>query len=225
MAHPLDQASIETKREGESQRVRVQGRGRRSRDDGRRDRPGHRLRGHSRGAEGHQAGVRRCRSDEGPGGHARAARQPRQQAEDHRRAGRRAGDRDPRAHHRHDGVRGLRRRRLRHRGRARADGDQAGRLRRARHGHARARDPRLEHLLAVDQRDGRRDIAPWQGRRLSLLLSGLHDAPRRDHRGRRHRCGDDAGRDDVRPDDPQAADRLRRGARLRRQPHPQLGDQ
>ena len=132
---------------------------------------------------------------------------------------------DPRPHPRHHRVRGLRRRRLRHRGRAGADGDQAGRVRRARRAHARPRDPRLEHLGAADQRDGRRDLAPRQGRRLSLLLSGVVHAPRRGRRGRRHVAGDDADRDDVRPGDPQDADRLRRGAGLRRQPDPQLGDQ
>ena len=140
-------------------------------------------------------------------------------------AGRPAGRRHPRTHHRDDRVRGLRRRRLRRRGRARADGDQAGGVRRARRAHAGPRDPRLEHLGAADQRDGRRDLAPRQGRRLSLLLSRVVHASRRGRRGRRHVARDDADRDDVRADDPQAADRLRRGAGLRRQPHPQLGDQ
>ena len=51
-------------------------------------------------------------------------------------------------------------------------------------GHARARDPRLQHLLALDHRDGRRDPAPREGRRLPLLLPGLGDAAGRDHRGR-----------------------------------------
>ena len=81
---------------------------------------------------------------------------------------------------------GLRRRRLRHRGRARADGDQAGRVRRARRRHPRPRDPRLQHLVAVDHRDGRGDQPARQGRRLSLLLPGLGDAADRGHRGRRH---------------------------------------
>ena len=49
----------------------------------------------------------------------------------------------------------LRRRRLRHRGRARAHGHQAGRVRRARRGHPGPRDPRLEHVVAVDHRDRR----------------------------------------------------------------------
>ncbi len=53
------------------------------------------------------------------------------------------------------------------RGGARADGDQAGRVRRARRRHPRARDPRLEHLLAVDHRDRRSDAAPRQGGRVS----------------------------------------------------------
>ena len=54
---------------------------------------------------------------------------------------------------------------------------------RARRGHARPRDPRLEHLVAVDHRDGRGDAAPRQGRRLPLLLPGLGDAAARDRRG------------------------------------------
>ena len=56
-------------------------------------------------------------------------------------------------------LRLVRRRRLRDRGGAGEDGDQAGGLRRARRGHARPRDPRLQHLVAVDHRDGRRDPA------------------------------------------------------------------
>ena len=78
--------------------------------------------------------------------------------------------------HRHHRLRRLRRRRLRDRGRARADGDQAGRVRRARRGHARPRDPRLQHLVAVDHRDGRGHEPARQGRRLPLLLPGLGDA-------------------------------------------------
>ena len=39
------------------------------------------------------------------------------------------------------------------------DGDQAGRLPRDRRGHARPRDPRLQHLLALDHRDRRSDAA------------------------------------------------------------------
>ena len=65
---------------------------------------------------------------------------------------------------------------------------QAG-LRRARRGHARPRDPRLQHLVAVDHRDGRRDPAAREGRRLPLLLPGVGDAAGRDHRGRGHRPG------------------------------------
>ena len=72
------------------------------------------------------------------------------QGEDHPGAGRRAARGDPRPHHRHHRVRGLRRRGLRDRGRAGADGDQAGRVRGARRGHARPRDPRLQHLVALD---------------------------------------------------------------------------
>ena len=122
----------------------------------------------------------------------------------------------------HHLLRGLRRRGLRDRGRARADDDQAGRLRRARRLHPRPRDPRLQHLLAVDQRDRRRHPAPGKGGRLPLLLPGLGDAPGRD-RGRRGDLRRDRGRrDHLRPDDPQAADHLRGGARLRGQPGAEL---
>ena len=89
----------------------------------------------------------------------RAARKPRPQAEDQRGAGRRAGRADPRPDQRDDGLRRLRRRRLRHRGRAGADGDQAGGARRARRLHARPRDPRVEHVGALDLGDGARDAA------------------------------------------------------------------
>ena len=82
---------------------------------------------------------------------------------------------------------------------------QAG-VRRARRGHARPRDPRLQHLVAVDHRDRRGDAAARQGRRLPLLLPGLGHAPDRGHRGRRHLRRDDAGRGQLRPDDPQDAD-------------------
>ena len=66
-------------------------------------------------------------------------------------------------------------------------------------------------------------LRPGQGRRLPLLLPGVGDAAGRDHRGRGHRPRGDPGRVQLRPDDPQAADHLRRGPRLRRQPDPQLG--
>ena len=46
---------------------------------------------------------------------------------------------------------------------------------------------------------------------------------RRDHRGRGHRPRGRPGRLQLRPGDPQAADHLPRGPRLRRQPDPQLG--
>ena len=94
---------------------------------------------------------------------------------------------------------------------------------RARRGHAGPRDPRLQHLLALDHRDGRGDPAPRQGRRLPLLLPGLGDAAGRGHRGRRDRPRRRPGRLQLRAGDPQAADHLRRGARLRRQPDPELG--
>ena len=48
------------------------------------------------------------------------------------------------------------------------------------------RDPRLQHLLALDHRDGPRDPAARQGRRLPLLLPGLGDAAGRDHLRRGH---------------------------------------
>ena len=92
--------------------------------------------------------------------------------------------------HRHDRLRRLRRRRLRHRGRAGEDGDQARRLRRARRGHARPRDPRLEHVRPVDHRDRRRDQPAGQGRRLPLLLARVVHAPDRDRRGRGDLAGD-----------------------------------
>ena len=130
-----------------------------------------------------------------------------------RGAGRGPGRGGRRAHPgRHD-VRGLRRRRLRDRGRARADGDQAGGLRRARRRHARPRDPRLEHLVAVDHRDRRGDPSARQGRRLPLLLPRLGHAADRDRRGRRHLGRDRRRRGQLRAGDPQAADHVRRGAR------------
>ena len=52
--------------------------------------------------------------------------------------------------------RGLRRRRLRHRGRLRGDRRQAAGVRGGRGGRPGARDPRHQHLLAVGHRDGRR---------------------------------------------------------------------
>ena len=75
----------------------------------------------------------------------------------------------------------------------------------ARRGHARPRDPRLEHLVAVDHRDGRGDAPPGQGVRLPLLLPGVDDAADRGDRGRRHLRGDAPGRLELRPGDPQDA--------------------
>ena len=46
-------------------------------------------------------------------------------------------------------------------------------LRRPRRGHARPRDPRLQHLGPLDHRDRRHHQPPGQGRRLPLLLAGL----------------------------------------------------
>ena len=123
-------------------------------------------------------------------------------------------------HHR---VRGLRRRRLRRRGGAGEDGDQAGGVRRARRADARPRDPRLQHLGAVDLRDRLGDHAARQGGRLPLLLSRLGDAADRGGRGRGHLRGDGAGGGQLRDADPQEPDSLRRGARLRGQPGAELG--
>ena len=96
-------------------------------------------------------------------------------------------------------------------------------LRRARRLHARPRDPRQQHLLAVDHRDGHGHRPARQGGRLPLLLPGLGDAADRGGRGRGDLRGDDAGDGQLRPADPQDADPLRRGARLRREPDPELG--
>ena len=63
---------------------------------------------------------------------------------------------------------------------------------------------------------------PDQVVRVPLLLPRVDDAADRGDRGRRHVRGDGADRLQLRPADPQAADPLRRGARLRREPHPQL---
>ena len=173
--------------------VRLQGcRGRR-RDHGRADRPDHRRRRNRRRPQGRQAGVRRRGPDRGPQRHRRPGRPAGQEGEDHPGAGRRPGRGDRRAHPRHHDLRGLRRRRPRHRGRPRAHGDQAGRLRRARRGHARPGDPRLEHLVAVDHRDRRRDPAAREGRRLPLLLPGVGHAADRDRPRRRHLRRDGRG--------------------------------
>ena len=65
--------------------------------------------------------------------------------------------------------------------------------------------------------------APGQGVRLPLLLSGLDDAADRGDRGRRDLRRDDAGGHELRPGAPQDRHPLRRGAGLRRQPHPHRG--
>ena len=70
---------------------------------------------------------------------------------------------------------------------------------------------------------GEATLRPEQGRRLPLLLPGLDHAADRDRRGRGDLRRDGRRGAHVRPGDPQAADHLRRGSRLRRQPHPQLG--
>ncbi len=111
------------------------------------------------------------------------------------------------------------------RGGAGEDGDQAGGLPRARRGHPRPRDPRLQHLLALDHRDRRRRrcapdkvvgfhfFYPASVMPLVEVIVGEDTS-----RGDRHR------RLQLRPGDQEAADRLRRGARLRRQPHPDGDD-
>ena len=125
--------------------------------------------------------------------------------------------------HRRHRLRGLRRRRHRDRGRPREDGDQEGRLRRARRGHPRPRDPRLQHLVALDHRDGARDAAARQGRRLPLLLPGLGDAAGRDHQRRGHLARDASRPPSTSPRRSEAGDHLQGGPGLRRQPDPQLG--
>ena len=131
---------------------------------------------------------------------------------------------DPRAHHGDDRLRRLRRRGLRDRGRARADGDQADGLRRARRGHPGPRDSGVEHLVAVDHGDGRGHAAARQGLRLPLLLSRLDDAADRGDRGGRDLRRDASGRGQLRAGDPQDGGPLRRGARLRGESDPALGD-
>ena len=125
--------------------------------------------------------------------------------------------------HRRDRLRRVRRRRLRRRGGARADRDQAAGVRRAGRRHAGPRDPGQQHLVALDHRDGRRDAAPRQGGRLPLLLSRLDDAADRGRGGRGDVRRDGADDDQLRAADPQDADSLRRGARVRGEPGPQLG--
>ena len=65
---------------------------------------------------------------------------------------------------------------------------------------------------------GEATLRARQGRRLPLLLPGLGDAAGRGDRRRGHLAGDRHRRLQLRPGDQEAADRLRRGARLRRQP-------
>ena len=58
--------------------------------------------------------------------------------------------------------------------------------------------------------------------RVPLLLPRVDDAPDRGDRGRGVVGGDGPDGGQLRPADPQDGDPLRRGARVRRQPHPQL---
>ena len=69
---------------------------------------------------------------------------------------------------------------------------------------------------------GEATLRPDKVDRLSLLLPGLDHAADRDRRGRGDLRGDGRRGGHVRAGDPQAADHVRRGAGLRRQPHPQL---
>ena len=68
-------------------------------------------------------------------------------------------------------------------------------VRRSRRGHARPRDPRLQHVGALDHRDRRRHAAAGQGRRLPLLLARVVHAPDRGDRGRRDVARDRPGRE------------------------------
>ena len=134
---------------------------------------------------------------------------PGEEGADHPGAGRRPPRRGDGQHHRHHQLRRVRRRRLRDRGGAGEDGDQAVGLPRDRRRHPRPRDPLLEHLLALDHRDGRGDPARRQGRRLPLLLPGVDHAAGRGDRRRGHLAGDRHRRLQLRPGDQEAADRLR----------------
>ena len=164
--------------------VRVQGSGGRRGDDGGADRADDRRRRVPGRAQGHLRGARAGRPRRGPQRDRGAGRQARGARQAHRRAGRRADRRDRGPHRGRHLLRGLRRRGFRDRGRPRADGDQAGGVRRAGRLHARPRDPRLQHLLAVDHRDRRSDAAPRQGGGLPLLLPRLGAAvDRGDRRG------------------------------------------
>ncbi len=219
---PIALRAFTTPRKGKH--VRFEGRRRRWRHDGRGDRPGNRRRRHPCCRQGHRPEVRRRRGREGARRHRGPARPPGQEGEADPGAGRRAPRRGNGPGHRDDDLRGVRRRRLRGRGGAREDGDQAGGLRRARRRHSRPRDPRLQHLLALDHRDGGDDAAPRQGRRLPLLLPRLGDAAGRGDRRRRHLARDCDRRLQLRAGDQEAADRLWRGPRLRRQQNPDGDD-
>ena len=126
-------------------------------------------------------------------------RPPGQEGQAHRGAGRRAGRRDPRPH-----------RRAPRPTTASATSTSSSRpcpsawrsSRRSSPSSTRSprpRDPRLEHLVAVDHRDRRGHAAPRQGRRLPLLLPGVDHAADRDRPGRRHLHGDDAARPSTSP--------------------------
>ena len=124
-------------RQRSPEHVRVQDRRRRRRHDGRRDRPDAGRRRPAGSPQGRRPEVRGPGPGEGPPGDGGPAAGPGQEGEDHRGAGQAAARAHPRADHRHDHVRRLRRRRLRGRGGARADRDQAPGVRRARRRDAR----------------------------------------------------------------------------------------
>ena len=129
-------------------------------------------------------------------------------------AGRAQARGDPRPDHGHHRVRGLRRRRLRGRGRARADGDQAGGVRRARRGDARAtRSSRRTPRRCRSPRSASATTRPDKVVGFHFFYPGLGDAADRGRRGRGDLRGDGAGGRQLRDADPQEPDPLRRGAR------------
>ena len=124
----------------------------------------------------------------------------------------------------HHLLRRLRRRRLRHRGGAGEDGDQAGRSSPSstRSRPATRSSPRTPPSLSITEMGdatlrpekvvGFHFFYPASVMPLVEIVEGDDTDPEVD-----------PGRVQLRPGDPQAADHLRRGPRLRRQPHPQLG--